>query len=102
MKDVTPLSLANDEAFDIVNLTPDFKLCCKDGAPCTLCMAVDIEMKLSRDEENFTEQLKDSEEPSNAKGTIENLKVCCCPSVIVVSPTVYYSAFCSCCYFFNF
>lgn len=63
-------SLANNEAFDIVNLTPDFKLCCKDTAPCTLCMAVDIEMKLSRDEEKSTEQLKDSEDTSNTKGTI--------------------------------
>lgn len=63
-------SLANNEAFDVVNLTPDFKLCCKDRAPCTLCMAVDIEIKLSRDEEKSTEQLKDSEDTSNTKGTI--------------------------------
>lgn len=73
MTDVLPPSLPNVEAFDVVKLTPDFKLCCKAqrGAPCTLCMAVDIEMELSRDEENSSsEQLEDSEETDNTKGTI--------------------------------
>lgn len=70
MKDMMLPSLANNEAFDVANLTPDFKLCCKERAPCTLCMAVDIEMKLSRDEEKSTEQLKDNEDTSNTKGTI--------------------------------
>lgn len=75
-----PPTLANNEAFDVVNLTPDFKLCCKDRAPCTLCMAVDIEMKLNRDEENSAQQMKDSEDTSNTKGTISNLReACCCP-----------------------
>lgn len=64
-----PPTVANNEAFDIVNLEPDFKLCCKDRGPCTLCMAVDIEIKLNRDEEIATEQLKDSEDTSNPKGT---------------------------------
>lgn len=66
-----PLSLLNNEVFDIVNLTSNFKLCCKDRALCTLCMAVDMEIKLSRDEEKSTEQLRDSEDTSNTKGTIE-------------------------------
>lgn len=71
MLDVLPLSLPNNEALDVVSLTPVFKLCCEAGAPCTLCMAVDIEMELSRDEENSSsEQLEDSEDTSNTKGTI--------------------------------
>lgn len=81
MEDAKPLSRANNEAFDVANLTLDFKLCCKDRAPCTLCMAVDIEMKLNQDEENTTKQPKDSEDTGNTKGTSSNLKeACCCPS----------------------
>lgn len=88
MKCVLPPRLANNDAFDIVNLTPDFKLCCKDGAPCRLCMAIDIEIKLSQHHQNSTEQPKDSEDTRNTKGTICNLKrlVVVGQAVIVVPP----------------
>lgn len=66
--DAMSLSLANSGAVDVVNLTPHFKLCCKDRAPCTLCMAIDIEMKINQ--ENSSEQQEYNEDTSNTKGNI--------------------------------
>lgn len=66
MKDETALSLANNETVDVFNVTPHFKLCCKERAPCTLCMAIDLEMKINQ--ETSEEQLEYSEEASNTKG----------------------------------
>ncbi|XP_056885948.1 uncharacterized protein LOC130524143 isoform X1 [Takifugu flavidus] len=72
MKDEMSLSLANSETVDVVNVTPHFKLCCKDRAPCTLCMAIDLEMKINQ--ETSKEQLEYSEEASNTKAA--SVKVC--------------------------
>lgn len=62
-----PLNLADAvDAVDVQNLTPYFKLCCKDRALCTLCMVLDIEVDIDLDKD-----LEDySEETRNPKGTI--------------------------------
>lgn len=68
------LTVANDNAVDVQNLTPYFKLCCKDGAPCLLCMVVDIEMEINPDEDmkneghSGQEEENYSEETTNHKG----------------------------------
>lgn len=68
MRDVKPLSLSSSGVVDIINLTLRFELCCEDRAPCTLCMAMDIKVKISlEEEESSDEQLEHSED---AKGKI--------------------------------
>lgn len=74
MKDEMSLSLANSEAVDVVNVTPHFKLCCEDRALCTLCMAIDLEMKINQ--ETSKEQLEYSEDTNNTKGNVWNAHVC--------------------------
>lgn len=67
--DAMSLSLANSGAVDVIHLTPHFKLCCKDRAPCALCMAIDIEIRINL--ENSGEQQEYNEDtPSNTKGNI--------------------------------
>ena len=62
-------NVANDNAVDVQNLTPCIKLCCKDRAPCSLCMVVDIEMEITLDEDMKTEGSSGQEEENYSKET---------------------------------
>lgn len=69
------LNLANNDDVDVQKLTTQFKLCCKDRAPCTLCMIIDIEINVtldkdSEDEAIYGDEYDYSENTSNAKGII--------------------------------
>lgn len=70
-------NVADNDAVDVQNLTPYFKLCCKDRAPCTLCMVIDIEITMQinlgkdMEEEGLSGQdVEDySEQTKNPQGT---------------------------------
>lgn len=69
------LNLANNDDVDVQKLTTQFKLCCKDRGPCTLCMIIDIEINVTLDKDSEDEVLYEdeydySENASNAKGII--------------------------------
>ncbi|XP_070758554.1 uncharacterized protein il17rc isoform X2 [Enoplosus armatus] len=49
MKDEMFLTVAENDAVDVRNLTPHFKLCCKDREPCTLCLEIDTEIDIQLD-----------------------------------------------------
>ena len=49
MMDEMPLTVADDDAVDVRKMTPHFKLCCKDRAPCTLCLVIDTEINIHTD-----------------------------------------------------
>lgn len=65
--------LANSGAAEVLTLTAHVQLCCKDTAPCTLCMRIDMEMKINEeDEEDSRRQEENSQDTSysnNSKGT---------------------------------
>ncbi|XP_070815888.1 interleukin-17 receptor C [Chaetodon trifascialis] len=50
MKDEMPLNVAENDV-DVKNLTPYFKLCCEDRAPCTLCLVIDTELSIYADKD---------------------------------------------------
>lgn len=69
MKDEMPLTLPENDAVDVQNLTAYFKLCCKDTAPCTLCLVIDTEFPIDDedvedeghsglDEEDYREEMR--------------------------------------------
>nr|XP_033483130.1 interleukin-17 receptor C isoform X1 [Epinephelus lanceolatus]XP_033483131.1 interleukin-17 receptor C isoform X1 [Epinephelus lanceolatus] len=70
MKDELPLIVTESNAVDVRNLTPSFKLCCKDTAPCTLCLVIDAEITINpdkdmeeeghsgHDEEDYSEEME--------------------------------------------
>lgn len=69
------LNLANNDDVDVQKLTTKFMLCCKDRAPCTLCMIIDVEINVtldkdSQDEATYEDEYDYSEHTSNAKGII--------------------------------
>ncbi|XP_044029523.1 uncharacterized protein il17rc [Siniperca chuatsi] len=49
IKDQTPYTEAENDAVDVRNLTPYFKLCCKDRTPCTLCLVIDTDIDIQPD-----------------------------------------------------
>ncbi|KAA8593433.1 hypothetical protein FQN60_009549 [Etheostoma spectabile] len=66
----------DNNAVYVQNLTPSIKLCCKDSAPCTLCLMIDIEInihldKVSEDEGSGYEEEDYSEETErNSKASV--------------------------------
>ncbi|XP_034545010.1 interleukin-17 receptor C [Notolabrus celidotus] len=46
MEDELLLSLKENDSAHVLNLTPYFKLCCKDRAPCRLCLVIDAEITI--------------------------------------------------------
>uniref|UniRef100_A0A3Q3FVH2 Interleukin-17 receptor C-like n=1 Tax=Labrus bergylta TaxID=56723 RepID=A0A3Q3FVH2_9LABR len=72
MKDEMPLSMKENTSVNVQNLTPYFKLCCKDGSSCWLCLVIDMEINThaekdmedkghsGRDEEDYNEELSNS------------------------------------------
>ncbi|XP_060898867.1 interleukin-17 receptor C isoform X2 [Labrus mixtus] len=72
MKDEIPLFKEENTSVNVQNLTPYFKLCCKDGASCWLCLVIDMEINThtekdmedeghsGRDEEEYNEELSNS------------------------------------------
>lgn len=77
MKNEMAFNVADNDAVDVQNLTPYFKLCCKDRAPCILCMVIDIEITIQinldkdMEEEGLSGQdVEDhTEETRNPQGT---------------------------------
>ncbi|XP_070704578.1 uncharacterized protein il17rc [Pempheris klunzingeri] len=51
MKDEMPLTEAENKAVDVQNLTPYFKLCCKDGVACALYLVIDTEVIIHLDKD---------------------------------------------------
>lgn len=39
-----PLADPEDTAVTVTSLTPKIELCCRDEAPCTLCLVIDAEL----------------------------------------------------------
>ncbi|XP_074535152.1 uncharacterized protein il17rc [Halichoeres trimaculatus] len=70
MEDELYLALKKNDFVDIQKLTPDFELCCKDKAPCRLCLVIDAEIIVraeadseyedhsGMDEEDYTEDTR--------------------------------------------
>ncbi|XP_068568193.1 interleukin-17 receptor C [Cebidichthys violaceus] len=68
IKDEMPLIVPEDNGVGVQNLTPRFKLCCRDGALCALCLVIDAEVNFEpdndmeeegpsgRDEEDYSEE----------------------------------------------
>lgn len=64
------LPVRDDNAVDVQKLTPYFKLCCQDTAPCALCLGIDIEVNIhlekevqdehhsGQDEEDYNEETR--------------------------------------------
>lgn len=52
MKDVIFIHVDDNDTVDAQNLTANFKLCCKDGGPCTLCMVLDVELNIKEETRN--------------------------------------------------
>lgn len=44
-----------DDAVDVLSLTAFPKLCCKDGAPCKICLVLDVEINIRLDMEKDME-----------------------------------------------
>ncbi len=44
-----PFPAAESDEVNVKNLTPNFKLCCKDRAPCILCLLIDTEVSIGED-----------------------------------------------------
>lgn len=66
------LNLDNSGAADVLTLTAHVQLCCKDTAPCTLCMRIDMEMKINEEDEEDSRRQEDNSRDtsySNSKGT---------------------------------
>lgn len=71
MKDEIPLNLKNNTV-DVQNLTPHFNLCCKDRAPCILCLVIEINIHLDEElEDEGHSGLEEDyrEETRNPRGT---------------------------------
>ncbi|KAM7006445.1 interleukin-17 receptor C-like [Tautogolabrus adspersus] len=72
MKDEMSLSMEENTSVNVQNLTPNFKLCCKDGASCWLCLVINMEINIraekdmedeghsGRDEEEYNEEMSNS------------------------------------------
>lgn len=70
MEDAMPLTVVDNDSVVVHNLTPHFKLCCKDGALCTLCLVIDTEIGIE-DEDHSGLDEEDREETRNPKGMNE-------------------------------
>lgn len=77
------LSLNKNDSVDVLKLTPEFKLCCNDKAPCRLCLVIDAEIKIrakndQEDEDHSGVDEEDyMEETRNPKGTDKNAWMTC-------------------------
>ncbi len=67
MEDEMPLTVVDIHSVVVQNLTPHFKLCCKDGASCTLCLVIDTEIDIEDADHSGLDE-EESEETRNPKG----------------------------------
>ncbi|XP_034726093.1 interleukin-17 receptor C-like isoform X2 [Etheostoma cragini] len=78
----------DNNAVYVQKLTPSIKLCCRDSAPCTLCLMIDIEINIHLDKVNEDESSGYGEE-DYSEVTERNPKasVTVCYSVPTMMPT---------------
>ncbi|KAI3370060.1 hypothetical protein L3Q82_024849 [Scortum barcoo] len=69
MEDIMPLTVERNDSVVVENLIPQFKLCCKDGAACTLCLVIDTEINI-KDEDHSGFDEEDSEETGNSTASV--------------------------------
>ncbi|XP_042349936.1 interleukin-17 receptor C [Plectropomus leopardus] len=89
MKDAIPLIVAGNSAVDIQNLTPYFKLCCRDQAPCVLCLVIEAEINIILDKDMEDEGHSGHDEEDYTKEMERNPKasVTVCYGAISCMPT---------------
>lgn len=65
-----PLVFGGNDAVEIRNLTPSFKMCCEDTAPCVLCLVIDTKISFhpDKDMEDEDHSGHDEEDYSESKG----------------------------------
>ncbi|XP_054472692.1 interleukin-17 receptor C [Anoplopoma fimbria] len=85
-----PLIVAeNNNGVSVQNLTPHFKLCCKDGALCALCLEIDTEIHFSPDKDMEDEGHSGHDEEDYSDETVRNPKasVILCYTAASTMPT---------------
>lgn len=88
MRDDWPLSLQDEDTLHVNNLKAHFKLCCENRTLCTLCVGIDIEVKIHLekelvDEDHSGQREEDYDEEANIpKGIIRRLME---PEVVFLS-----------------
>ncbi|XP_027135564.1 uncharacterized protein il17rc [Larimichthys crocea] len=72
MKDEVPLVFGGNDAVEIRNLTPSFKMCCEDTAPCVLCLVIDTKISFhpDKDMEDEDHSGHDEEDYSESKASL--------------------------------
>uniref|UniRef100_UPI0037E941E6 interleukin-17 receptor C n=1 Tax=Semicossyphus pulcher TaxID=241346 RepID=UPI0037E941E6 len=77
MEDEMALTVEEDDSVDVRSLTPYFKLCCSDRAPCTLCLLIDTEIHIHVDKDMEDESHSgNDEEDYGEESPIASLTVC--------------------------
>lgn len=86
MKDERPLTTAENDAVDVRDLSLKVRLCCEDGAPCSLCLLIDTGLYIYSDKEMEDEDHSGLDQEDSSK-EIRNLKGV--PYILIASQDFY-------------
>ncbi|TNN84305.1 Interleukin-17 receptor C [Liparis tanakae] len=89
IKDEMPLIVAENNGVGVHNLTPYFKLCCRDGALCALCLVIDTEINFNPENDMEDEGPSGNDEEDYSEESVRNPKasVTLCYSAASGMPT---------------
>ncbi|KAK9528982.1 hypothetical protein VZT92_013105 [Zoarces viviparus] len=74
IKDEMPLTIPEDNGVGVQNLTPRFKLCCRDGGLCALCLVIDAEINSNPDNDMEDEGPSGHDEGDYSEETVRKPK----------------------------
>lgn len=80
-----PFNVPEENAVVVQNLTAYFKLCCRDRAPCVLCLIIETEINSHPGEAQEDEGHSGNGEEDDEEETERNFK-----GIIYMSPTCYW------------